>query len=63
MLKPFLVRLPNEVNYEEIKLDLDFFNLTSESSDEVHGHYKGMYIFIKKDENNFNTRAVYASSK
>lgn len=49
MLKPFLVRFPNESTYEEVKLDLDFFNLSSESTDEVFGRYKGTHIFIKKD--------------
>jgi hypothetical protein len=49
MLKPFLVRFPNESTYEKVSLDLDFFNLSSEYTDEVFGRYKGTHIFIKKD--------------
>ena len=50
MNKPFLVSFPHQSVYEEVKLDLDFFNLAREYPDEVHGQYKGTYIFIKKDE-------------
>ena len=48
MTKPLQVRLPNETNYQEIKIDIDLFNLTREYEDEVYGWYKGNYICIKK---------------
>jgi hypothetical protein len=48
MTKPLAVRLPNETNYQEVKIDIDFFNLVREHEDEVYGWYKGNHIYIKK---------------
>jgi len=48
MTKPLSVRLPSETDYQEIKIDIDFFNLVKEYEDEAFGWYKGNHIYIKK---------------
>ena len=46
MVKRF-VRFPNEMDFIEMGINMDDFNMVTEFSDQMFGWYKGTYISIK----------------
>jgi hypothetical protein len=45
------VRFPNECYFEEIEMDLNDFKPVNEFDDEVFGWFGGIYISMKKNNN------------
>jgi hypothetical protein len=43
-----MVRFPNESTPIEIDLDINEFQLEKDFGDEVFGHWRGVYISVKK---------------